>query len=91
MCTSGEKNISRFGFVDYVKSRSVLTFITPAVEAEYGVINPPAVLGHSSVDSRKLGISTSFPPGHQAIDPALTYEWTPGVPLERQDRRTHWE
>lgn len=67
---------------------NLLIFITPAVVAQYGVVYPPAVLGHSSVDSRKLGNSTSSPPGHQAVDPALTYEWTPRVSLKQQERRT---
>lgn len=62
-------------------------FVTPAVVTKYGVVYPLAVLGHSSVDPRKLGIGTSFPPGHQAVDPALTNKWTPGVPLKQQEGR----
>lgn len=96
MCTNGEKNtlnqrteieIKSPCFFCFVLLFLVLIFITPAVVAKYGVVYPPAVLGHSSVDSRKLGNSTSSPPGHQAVDPALTYEWTPRVPLKQQERR----
>lgn len=61
--------------------------MTPAVEAEYGVVDPLAVLGHSSVNSRKLGISTSLPPGHHAVNTALTDQRTARVPLKTREVR----
>lgn len=66
----------------------MLILVTPAVVAEDGVVDPPAVFGHGRVDARKLGLSAAVPPGHQAIDPALTDEWTPRVPLNHQQRET---
>lgn len=62
--------------------------LTSAVVAKYGVVDPPAELGHSSVDSRKLGISTPSAPRHHAIDPAITHEWTTWVPLEETSGMT---
>lgn len=47
------------------------------------------MFGHGGVDSRKLGIGTSFSPGHHAVDAALAYKWTARVPLKQQDRRKH--
>lgn len=58
--------------------------MTPAVEAEDGVVYPLAVLGHSGVNSRKLGISTSLPPGHHTVNTTLTDERTTRVPLEKK-------
>lgn len=66
---------------------SHLIIMTPAVVAEYGVVYPPAVLGHSCVNSGKLGIGAPFPPGHHAINTALADERTPRVPLKEQERR----
>lgn len=58
--------------------------MTPAVEAEDDVVYPLAVLGHSRVNSRKLGIGTSLPPGHHAVDTALADERTARVPLGKK-------
>lgn len=69
--------------------KSVLILLALAVVVKYGVVDPPAVFGHGGVDSRKLGISTSFSPGYHAVDAALAYKWTTRVPLKQQDRRKH--
>ena len=60
-----------------------LILVTPAVVAEHGVVYPPAVLGHGGVDSGKPGVGAAFPPGHQAVDPALAHKRTPRVPLRK--------
>lgn len=64
-----------------------LILVASAVVAKYGVVYPPAELGHSSVDSRKLSISTTFPPGHDTIDPTIANKWTPRVPLMEENIR----
>lgn len=64
--------------------------MTPAVEAEDGVVYPLAVLGHGSVNSRKLGISTSLPPGHHAVHTTLTDERTTRVPLGKKSICVKW-
>lgn len=61
-------------------------FFTPAVVAKYDVVYPPAVIGYSSVDSRILGITTTFPPGHQAINPTITDKRTSRISLKQQKR-----
>ena len=60
----------------------------PAIVAEYGPVNPATEIWHSRVHPRVLGVSTTSPPGDQAVDTPLTHQRTPRVPLQQKEQQT---